>query len=109
MEAAHTVVRMRDIMEIEVFLGKEWAPGYFAWALPFDGEHVRLGVCADRHAARGLKRFFSHPMISRRLVSNGRPIQAKVIPVAPVTKSYTARLLLVGDAAGQVKPATGGG
>ncbi|MFQ5914238.1 MAG: NAD(P)/FAD-dependent oxidoreductase [Nitrospinota bacterium] len=109
MEAAHTVVRMHDVAEIEVFLGREWAPGYFAWALPFDGEHVRLGVCSERHPVQFLKRLFSHPMISRRLISNSQPILAKVIPVTPVAKSYAARLLLVGDAGGQVKPTTGGG
>ena len=38
MEAAHTIVRMRDVHEVEVFLGRQWTPGYFAWALPFDGD-----------------------------------------------------------------------
>ncbi|MFQ5914079.1 MAG: NAD(P)/FAD-dependent oxidoreductase [Nitrospinota bacterium] len=109
MEAAHTVVQMRDVEEIEVFLGREWAPGYFAWALPLDGKYVRLGVCSERYPVQFLKRLFSHPMISRRLVSNSQPILAKIIPVAPVAKSYASRLLLVGDAGGQVKPTTGGG
>ncbi|MFQ5911975.1 MAG: NAD(P)/FAD-dependent oxidoreductase [Nitrospinota bacterium] len=109
MEAAHTVVQMRDVPEIEVFLGREWAPGYFAWALPFDGDHVRIGICSEKRAVHYLKRFFSHPMISRRLVSNSRPVLAKIIPVAPVKNSYGARCLVVGDAAGQVKPTTGGG
>ena len=67
------MVRMRDVQEIEVFLGTEWAPGYFAWALPFDGEHVRLGVCADRHAARHLKRPYAElfPMIRHAARTTG--------------------------------------
>lgn len=109
MEAAHTLVRMRDVAEIEVFLGRQWAPGYFAWLLPLEGDCARVGVCAERQAVKYLKRFFSHPMMSSRLLENGQPIQAKIIPVSPATKSYAERLLLVGDAAGQVKPTTGGG
>lgn len=108
-EAAHTVVRMRDVSEIEVFLGRQWAPGYFAWALPLEEDRVRIGVCVEQQAVKYLKRFFSHPMMSSRLLENGQAVLAKIIPVAPARKSYAKRLLLVGDAAGQVKPTTGGG
>ena len=33
----------------------------------------------------------------------------KILPLAPIRKTYTDRVLVVGDAAGLVKPTTGGG
>jgi flavin-dependent dehydrogenase len=38
----------------------------------------------------------------------GRPRQ-KILPLAPISRTYTDRLLAIGDAAGLVKPTTGGG
>jgi flavin-dependent dehydrogenase len=37
------------------------------------------------------------------------PARSWVIPVGPIARSYCARALAVGDAAGQTKPTTGGG
>src|SRR5207247_1338905 len=37
------------------------------------------------------------------------PPRLKVLPLAPVRRSYASRVLAVGDAAGLVKPTTGGG
>jgi len=36
-------------------------------------------------------------------------IRQKTIPVGTLTRSYRDRILVIGDAAGQVKPTTGGG
>ncbi|MEO5741095.1 MAG: lycopene cyclase family protein, partial [Vicinamibacterales bacterium] len=38
----------------------------------------------------------------------GRPRQ-KILPLAPISRTYGDRLLAIGDAAGLVKPTTGGG
>ena len=44
---------------------------------------------------------------SRPAISN-RPRQ-KILPLAPISRTYGDRLLAIGDAAGLVKPTTGGG
>jgi flavin-dependent dehydrogenase len=51
----------------------------------------------------------------QRLYSEGHlddhdfPIRSWVIPITPLRRTYQRRVLAVGDAAGQVKPTTGGG
>jgi flavin-dependent dehydrogenase len=57
---------------------------------------------------------FFHKMLARTAVSwgvraDGVQPRLKILPLAPIAKTYDTRLLAVGDAAGLVKPTTGGG
>jgi digeranylgeranylglycerophospholipid reductase len=95
------------------YLGTQVAPGGYAWVFP-KGEHranVGLGVQADlaRVSAREyLHRFIEqHPELER-----GSPVTliAGSVPVGVARGStVTDGLLLVGDAARQADPLTGGG
>jgi digeranylgeranylglycerophospholipid reductase len=101
------------IPRIDVRFGREIAPGGFAWAVPFvrDGvSHARLGLFCDSQA---LRRF---GLFTRQLASEvgvdpaGLPEpRLKILPLGPVRKTVSNRLIAVGDAAGMVKPTTGGG
>ena len=91
---------------VELWYGP-WAPEFFAWVVPLD-TGVRVGLAAKD--VRGLKGF-----VLKRF-GRFRPEQSYaglVITSGPVKKSYfrfrDKEVLLVGDAAGQVKPTTGGG
>jgi geranylgeranyl reductase family protein len=98
---------------VEVFLGRNVAPGGFGWTVPFlrDGRRVnRIGLMCDQGAPALFARFAQS--IRARHAVTGEPWQGprtKILPLAPVPKTYGARLLAVGDAAGLVKPTTGGG
>ena len=98
---------------VEVFLGRNVAPGGFGWTVPFlrDGQRVnRIGLMCDEGAPALFARFAES--IRARHAVTGEPWQGprtKILPLAPVRKTYGARLLAVGDAAGLVKPTTGGG
>jgi digeranylgeranylglycerophospholipid reductase len=98
---------------VEVFLGRSVAPGGFAWTVPFrrDGRQWnRIGLMCDERAP-ALFAQFAQSIRARHAVS-GDPWQGprtKILPLAPVTKTYGARIVAVGDAAGLVKPTTGGG
>ena len=98
---------------VEVFLGRNVAPAGFAWAVPFIRNGVRrnrLGLMCDARASALFARFAQ--AIRARHGVTGEPWQAprtKILPLGPVSKTYTHRLLAVGDAAGLVKPTTGGG
>ncbi len=97
----------------DYYLGQEVAPGGYAWVFP-KGEgraNVGLGVQADlaREPARvWLDRFIERvPGLAR-----GHPVTfiAGGVPVMPaLPRLVTDGLLLVGDAARQVDPLTGGG
>ena len=97
---------------IEVHLGRSIAPGGFAWVVPFtrDGTLVnRVGLMSE-HAAAARFGEFTASVRMRSGVSEAWPEpRVKILPLGPVTKTYAPRLLAVGDAAGLVKPTTGGG
>lgn len=103
--------------DVEVRFGRQVAPDGFAWAVPVtrDGvPHARVGLMCDRHAGHYFRRLVRdiaprwgleyHSGSEQRL----SPRQ-KVLPLAPIARTYGARLLAVGDAAGLVKATTGGG
>jgi digeranylgeranylglycerophospholipid reductase len=101
----------------EMFFGRNIAPGFFAWLLPLGGGRARAGVAVDPaqtpHApVRYLERLLgSHPAVRRRVA--GAEIVRKVGGRIPMlgARAPAARhgMLVVGDAAGQVKATSGGG
>lgn len=101
----------------EMFFGRDTAPGFFAWLLPLDRQTARIGLAVDPretpHApVRYLERLLAaHPALRRRAV--GAVIVRKVGGRIPMLTAGapTARdgVLVVGDAAGQVKATSGGG
>ena len=98
---------------VEVYLGQSVAPGLFGWWIPDGAGGARVGVAtnADGTPARV---YFEHLVrqIERRFGQPFRPaVQYLVsgIPIGEVPHISGPRVLLVGDAAAQVKPLSGGG
>jgi geranylgeranyl reductase family protein len=104
-----TDVIMRDISDVEVYFGKKVAPGSFGWVVPTNGNSAKIGLMAEKNPAKLLKGFLRHPLIEQRLDSCTNSVKCSPIPLKRVSKSYDERLLIVGEAAGQVKTTTGGG
>lgn len=98
---------------VEVHLGREVAPGGFAWAVPFErsGEpYTRIGLMCDSRALAHFRRFAARLRTRFGVYSDAWPDpRLKILPLGPVSRTYAARVLAVGDAAGLVKPTTGGG
>ncbi len=98
---------------IEVHLGRSVAPGGFAWVVPFtrDGRRFnRVGLMCETGAAGRFAEFAGAVRTRHAVVGEPWPDpRTKMLPLGPVAKTYGARLLAVGDAAGLVKPTTGGG
>jgi digeranylgeranylglycerophospholipid reductase len=97
---------------VELHFGRDVAPGGFAWAVPVvrpEGFHVRIGVMAARDAAGCYRRMLER-VGDRWGVSNRElPPRLKILPLGAIDRTYADRLLAIGDAAGLVKPTTGGG
>ena len=96
-----------DIMRLRI--GSEFAPGFFSWEIPF-GDTVRVGLCISA-GERGspsdhLKKLLKASGIEEENVVSK---YAGKIPLGGRPRSYGNRTLLIGDAAGQVKPVSGGG
>ncbi|MGQ9723371.1 MAG: hypothetical protein ACUVXA_18865, partial [Candidatus Jordarchaeum sp.] len=98
-----------------IFTGKEIAPLGYGWIFPKDGMlSVGVGSAAgmmDRKPAEYLKYFMKHPAAAQFL-DGGKVVMSRgaFIPYRRVfTPSYSAGLLVAGDAAGMVSPVTGEG
>lgn len=101
--------------DVEVRFGARLARGGFAWTVPVArsrGPHVRIGLMCDGDARRRFRSLVQEvgpwwgiaPADARALVP-----RQKVLPLAPITRTFADRVIAVGDAAGLVKATTGGG
>ena len=89
----------------KLWLGKEIAPGFFGWAVPVGGI-LRAGLgCTEGNPVGFLGRLVRGLGLNSKMLSRC----VGLIPRNFVSKPGRGRVLLVGDAAGQVKPLTGGG
>lgn len=93
---------------INIRLGSKVAPGFFSWEIPF-GDFVRVGICTSWSA--GLPVYYMQPLLKAAGLESASVIKkySGMIPLGGRPSSYGERLMLIGDAAGQVKPISGGG
>jgi len=107
--ASQVEVPAPDVDEegVEVHLGHGIAPGFFAWVIPLGDGRARVGLACERADPRAMLKAF----LKRRLGLRGveTSYSGSVLKCGPISKTYTERALVVGDAAGQTKPTTGGG
>ena len=97
---------------VEVHLGRDVAPGGFAWLVPLERDgrpHARLGLMCDTRALARFRQFAARMRQRFGAAGDWPDPRLKVLPLGPVSRTYGTRLLAVGDAAGLVKPTTGGG
>ncbi len=90
---------------VEVHLGV--VPDFFAWAVPEKEGLAKVGLATafGRQALPTLRDFLTRRFPNTEVLS----LQSAVIPLGAPAKIVANRALLVGNAAGQVKPLTGGG
>lgn len=92
---------------LKFYFGQEIAPKGYAWIFP-KGDNVAnvgVGIRSNTETAYHFLKKFTSKM-------DATPIELNIgaVPVSgPVEKTYTDGLMVVGDAAGQVEPFTGGG
>ena len=97
-------VRLDDQDSVSVYLGSGTSHGFFAWAVP-TGDITRIGLGTTGKGARNLFANLEKRFPPNRILG----ITGGPIPIAYVPRTYGNRSILVGDAAGIVKPLTGGG
>jgi geranylgeranyl reductase family protein len=98
---------------VEVYLGRKVAPGGFAWSVPFrrgDRGFNRIGLMCEDNAMSRFADLAASIRARHGIEGEAWPgPRMKILPLGPVARTYGERLLAVGDAAGLVKPTTGGG
>jgi digeranylgeranylglycerophospholipid reductase len=106
---AQAEVEVKNVDEFEVYFGQEIAPGAFAWLVPTSANKAHVGLLATSQAKLHLQKFLDNLFCQGRTTSREVEIGQKAVPVGTLARSYGNRVLVIGDAAGQVKPTTGGG
>lgn len=106
---AQAEVEMDGLKDVEIYLGREVAPEAFAWVVPLQAGRARVGLVASREAPRYFRRLLEHPNIRPRLGTEEPKMLLSPVPTQPIQRSYADRILVVGEAAGQVKTTTQGG
>jgi geranylgeranyl reductase family protein len=97
--------------DVELHFGSTVAPGGFGWAVPIqrpEGRFVRVGVMTQRDPVRCFDAMMKR-IGAWQPSSDAEPPRLKLLPLRTIAQTYSDRLLAIGDAAGLVKPTTGGG
>jgi digeranylgeranylglycerophospholipid reductase len=97
------------IEDIEIYCGQEIAPGFFAWLVPTAPDCALAGLLSRRSPGVYLDKFLSFLRARGKIASVNTEPMHWGISLKPPAKTYGQRLVVVGTAAGQVKPTTGGG
>lgn len=98
---------LEDREGVEVHLGE--SPGLFAWVIPSGEQAARIGLCACDRGYDRLKAFLKKDVIKKRILGSPVGLFVGGLPLGPPAVASADRFLAVGDAAGQVKPTSGGG
>lgn len=111
-----------------IHVGRDVAPGSFGWVFPIGPAKARAGVLVDQRSSKWMNNLLSRrinfePLAEERLkfaARSARPlkdggrlrggeVRSKHIAHGPIKKTATRRIVVIGEAAGQVKTTTGGG
>jgi len=106
---AQAEIEAKDVEEFEVYFGQEIAPGGFAWLVPISANKAYVGLLATFQAKLHLQKLLDSLFNQGRVTSRDVEIGQRAVPVGTLARSYGDRVVVIGDAAGQVKPTTGGG
>jgi digeranylgeranylglycerophospholipid reductase len=108
LQGAQTEVPRTLTQWTEIHLNKTFSREAFAWLVPLQSGYTRVGLMCARNARGALMRFLDAVAPQWREWEDLH-IAAKPIAQMPLQKSYAERVLVIGEAAGQVKATTGGG
>jgi geranylgeranyl reductase family protein len=106
---AQAEVDINGLDEVEIYLGRDLAPGGFAWLVPTKNGKGLAGLVTWRQADFHLKNLLNGLSHQGKIASNDVCLSYGLIPLRPLAKTCANRVLVVGEAAGQVKPTSGGG
>jgi digeranylgeranylglycerophospholipid reductase len=102
-----------DEPTVELFFGRNTAPGFYAWIVPLGDGSGKVGLGTAKGNPRDLLlRFIQKNPEAKHKLKNSkiRNLTSHPIPLGGGrVKTFYPGLLIVGDAASHVKPTTGGG
>lgn len=106
---AQAVVSTNGTAEVQVYLGRQVAPGFFSWLVPTSPGRALAGLLVRQQAQTQLHQFIDWQRREGQIADVICETACWGVPLRPLRRTYRDRVLVVGDAAGQTKPTTGGG
>lgn len=106
---AQAEIEVTKVHDFEIYFSQQLAPGAFAWLAPTSANKAYLGLLAISQARLHLQELLECLYHQGRTTSREVDISQKAVPVRTLSRTFGDRVLVIGDAAGQVKPTTGGG
>ncbi len=91
--------------EATMYFDQKWKK-LFGWIVPEGNNIFRIGIAASKNVNKCFKRFLNELSVD---INNKLDQQGGIIPYGVMNKLAFDNVLLLGDAAGQVKATTGGG
>ncbi|MFH8080804.1 MAG: geranylgeranyl reductase family protein [Candidatus Aenigmatarchaeota archaeon] len=91
---------------VELWFGKNISPDFFAWVVPENKKWARVGLAAKSDVQQYFRNFLN---IRFQHIEEKKDILGGIIKFGLIKTSVSSNVLLVGDAAMQVKPFSGGG
>ena len=107
--ATQVGVRVKDINNIQLYTGEYMIKGSFAWLVPTFNSNALFGAIYRDAKSVDIRGALSHLIESGIIEPGNYDIENWGIPIKPISKTFSDRVLVVGDAAGFTKPTTGGG
>ena len=102
-------VQAPDLEQVHIYFGQEIAPGFFAWLVPTSGGKALIGLLCRQGGQSHLEKLINKLQMEGKITAVTKEPARWGVPLKTLGKTFGDRLLVVGDAAGQVKPTTGGG
>jgi geranylgeranyl reductase family protein len=96
---------------VKLFVGSEVAPGFFGWIIPAGDGRGRVGLCLKEGNAYAYYQKLLRDGPAKPFVKDAQPLLyiAGGIPVGFPRRTFADHVMIVGDAACQVKGTSGGG
>jgi len=90
----------------ELWFGSKVSPDFFGWVIPEGDDYARIGLASSVKSG-----YYYQKFVEKRIgkITRKKDKVAGLIRFGLIKNSVTDRVLLVGDAACQVKPYSGGG
>lgn len=107
--AVQAEVEALNCEEIEVYFNQKMAPGFFAWLAPTAPGKALAGLMTRESPGQHLRDWLNELETRSKIRKGDYDLKYAGIPLKPLTATFLTRVLVAGDAAGQVKPTTGGG
>jgi flavin-dependent dehydrogenase len=115
-KAEYENARIDDIHKVGLFFSNKVSGRFFGWTVPYSKERLEVGIGVSSYKKQTSKSAFDGFVRSGELQGvvggDGAKVvasYASIIPIQFRKRTVSGNVLLVGDAAGQVKATTGGG